>query len=89
MEQGQKKGSSRFDRIPTELVEEIDITCTQDYMQFVPADLEEPFTTKDFAKAAHIPVKSAQTVLNILYYLEIVTRVGKQGNAYEYEVIEF
>ena len=83
-----KKGSSRYDRIPTRLVEEIDITCIQDYMQFVPIDLEEPFTTKDFAKSAHIPVKLAQTVLNILLYLQIVKRVGKRGNSYEYEVID-
>lgn len=79
-----KKGSSRFDRIPTELVEEVTVECLQDYMQFVPYDLPEKFTTKDFAKAAHIPVKLAQTVLNILHYVDIVERVGKQGNSYLY-----
>lgn len=83
-----KKGSSRYDRIPTELVEEISITCIRDYMQFVPYDLPEQFTTKDFGKAAHIPTALAQTVLNILYYLEIVQRVGKKGNSYLYEVVE-
>ena len=84
--QDKKKGSSRYDRIPTKLVEEVDITCVQDYMQFVPIDLPERFTTKDFAKAAHIPVSLAQTVINILYYVETLTRVGKSGNAYLYEV---
>ncbi len=83
-----KKGSSRYDRIPTELVEEIEINCIQDYMQFVPYDMPEQFTTKDFAKAAHIPVRLSQTVLHILYYVGIVDRVGKKGNLYFYEVIE-
>lgn len=83
-----KKGSSRYDRIPTELVEEIEINCIQDYMQFVPIDIPEPFTTKDFAKAAHIPASLAQTVLNILYYVGTVTRVGKKGNLYLYEVVD-
>lgn len=81
-----KKGSSRFDRIPTELIEEVEINCLQDYMQFVPYELPEQFTTKDFAKAAHITTALAQTTLNILYHVGVVERVGKQGKAYLYEV---
>ena len=82
-----KRGSSRYDRIPTELVEEVDITRIEDYMQFVPYDLEEEFTSKEFAKAAHIPVKLAQTVLNILYDIGTVTRTGKNGREYLYTVL--
>ena len=83
-----KKGSSRYDRIPTELVEEVDITCLQDYMQFIPYELEEEFTSRDFARAAHINVQLAQTVLNILYHVGVITRTGKKGNQYLYEVLE-
>lgn len=79
-----KKGSSRFDRIPTELVEEVDISCLEDYMQFVPYELPEEFTTKDFAKAAHIPLRLAQTALHILHYVGTVERVRKRGNSYLY-----
>lgn len=78
-----KKGSSRFDRIPLQFVEEIDITCKEDYMQFVPYELEE-FTVKDFAKAAHIPQKCAGTAVHILHHLGILSRTGKKGNAYLY-----
>lgn len=83
-----KKGSTRYDRIPTELVEEIEISCPEDYMQFVPYDLPEEFTTKEFAKAAHIPVHLSRTVLHILYYVGTVERVGKKGNSYLYHVKE-
>lgn len=83
-----KKGSSRFDRIPTQLVEEVMIERPEDYMQFIPAELEEPFTTKDFARCAHITVSLSQTVMNLLYYMEAVQRVGKKGNAYLYTVSE-
>lgn len=38
-----KKGSSRFDRIPTEIVEEIDLYSLEDYMQMVPIELAETF----------------------------------------------
>ncbi len=81
-----KKGSSRYDRIPTELVEEIEVSCPEDYMQFVPLELEDSFTSREFAKAAHIPVHLAQTVLNILHYMGTVERVGKKGNMYLYDV---
>lgn len=83
-----KKGSSRYDRIPTELVEEIFIERPEDYMQFVPCELEDEFTSGQFARAAHIPVSMAQTVLNILYYVGTVTRTGKKGNQYLYAVLD-
>lgn len=82
-----KRGSSRYDRIPTRLVEEVEISCLQDYMQFVPYELQGEFTSKEFARAAHIHVTLAQTVLNILYHVGVLTRVGKKGNTYLYEVL--
>ena len=84
-----KKGSTRYDRIPTELVEEVEINCLKDYMQFVPYELESEFTSKEFAKAAHIPVSLAQNVLNILYHVGTVTRVGKKGQQYLYAVMVY
>ena len=83
-----KKGSERYDRIPVKFAEEVCIDRREDYMQFVPYDLPEQFTAKDFAKHAKIPVRLAQTVLLILTDLEIVVRIGKQGNSYLYEVNE-
>lgn len=83
-----KRGASRYDRIPKELVEEVEISCPQDYMQFVPFELSGEFTSREFAEAAHISVSLAQIVLNILYHVGILTRVGKKGNMYLYEVIE-
>lgn len=84
-----KKGSCRYDRIPRELIEEIEINCIQDYMQFVPYELQEIFTVKDFAKAAHIPVRLAGTVVHILHYVGTIEYVGKQGKAYLYRVNDY
>ena len=83
-----KKGSSRYDRIPLQIVEEVDITCPRDYMQFIPYELQEPFGVKDFAKAAHIPAQRAQVVIHILFHMGMIKRVGKRGNAFLYEVEE-
>ena len=81
-----KRGSERFDRIPLEFVEEVCIDRREDYMQFVQFDLPEPFTSREFAKCAKIPMRLANVVLLILTDLSVVTRVGKQGNCYLYEL---
>lgn len=83
-----KKGSERYDRIPVRLTEEVCIDRREDYMQFLPYDIPEPFTTKEFAKCAKIPARLAGIVLLILTDLTIVERVGKQGNSFLYRIRE-
>ncbi len=83
-----KKGSHRFDRIPGELTGQVLIERREDFMQFVPVELEEPFVVKDFAKAARIGNSLAGLTLNILHDLDIVERIGKKGNAYVYMIKE-
>ncbi len=82
-----KKGSSRYDRLPVELVEEIHLDGVQDYRMLVPPELEN-FTSRDYAKATKLTVNRAQTALNILFDLGIVERIGKKGNSYLYEVTD-
>lgn len=81
-----KKGSCRYDRIPTALVNEIIFEQVEDYMQIIPYELNEEFTAMDFAKSVKIKNKEAQQVMHILHYLNIVKRCGKKGRAYLYRV---
>lgn len=81
-----KKGSTRYDRIPTELVNEIDIERREDYMQFVPYSLPEQFTTADFAKQAHIARSTAQVVVHLLHHTGMLERVGRQDRSYLYRI---
>ena len=83
-----KKGSERYDRIPIAFEEEISMNDIRDYMQLIPYELPEQFTVKEFAKCAKIPARLASTVLLIFNDLKLVTRVGKIGNSYIYEVNE-
>ncbi len=83
-----KRGSERFDRIPTALVEEIDLTCKQDYLQFVPYELPEQFLVKEYAKAAHISPRLAGYAIQVLAGLGVVEHVGNAGRAYLYQVKE-
>ena len=83
-----KRGSSRYDRMPLALIDEIFIERVEDFMQVVPCDLEEPFTIKEFARAAKIHRDLAASVVPLLKEIEIVKWVGKRGREYLYETIE-
>jgi len=80
-----KKGPTRCDRIPIDIVEEIYINNTADFVKFIPDELDSQFTTKDFAKTAKISLRTSQTAFNILHHIGVVRRVGKQGNMHVYE----
>ena len=80
-----KRGSSRCERLPIALRAEVHIHSPADYAKLVPPTLPQSFTTKDFAKAARLRLPSAQLALNVLYYVNTVTRTGKQGNLIVYE----
>ena len=81
-----KKGSTRYDRIPLDIVDELIIERQEDYIQFIPYELEEEFTSKEFAKEAKINLSLAQTSLNILDYVGAVERIGKRGRSFLYKV---
>jgi len=83
--QDKKKGSSRCDRIPVDLVQELRICEKKDYELLIPEKLSASFTSKDFKKAAGISLSAAQTALNILYHVGAIKRIGKSGKSYLYE----
>ena len=83
-----KHGACRFDRIPLDLTKEIHIDCTKDYMQFVPYNLPDNFTSSDMAKAAGIPKRLVSTVIGIIRDVGIIEQIGKKGRFYLYKVSE-
>ncbi len=85
--QDKKKGSSRNERIPEALADEIFLDTPADYVKLIPKGLTEPFTVRDFARAAGIRKETAQQVLHIMHYICAVKRVGKKENQYLYETL--
>lgn len=83
-----KRGSTRYDRMPLSICDEIRVERREDFMQFVPVDLPEPFTITEFAKAAGIRRELAADAVPILMYLDILRREGKRGREYLYRVEE-
>ncbi|MBR1723960.1 MAG: hypothetical protein IJ723_02930, partial [Ruminococcus sp.] len=69
---GNSRGSKRVDRIPLRILDEIDLTCPQEYDMFLPDSLPELFTIDELAKANSVHYECAQRAMKVLEYLELV-----------------
>jgi hypothetical protein len=74
-----KKGSTRYERIPVDIIDEIYIDTISDYSKLIPGGMPQSFTSKDFKKASGLSLSNAQTALNVLSYIGAVKNVGKSG----------
>ncbi len=86
---GRKKsrsGYERMDRFPLGIRQIMEFNCPNDYLCLIPADLDDTFTSAQMAESAGIGRNYASLVLNVLNETGVVSRVGKKGNAYLYEV---
>ncbi|MDO5292563.1 MAG: hypothetical protein Q4F05_07420 [bacterium] len=83
-----KRGSSRYERVPTKLVDQIDINCVEDYAKLVPESLGETFTTKTYKEATKLSIGVARTAIHVLNYVGVIRKVGKQGNLIIYERVK-
>jgi hypothetical protein len=80
-----KKGSTRYDRIPVDIADEVCIDGPDDYIKLIPEALESSFTVKDFKSASGLSLYASGLALNVLHSVGVVVRTGKKGNAYVYE----
>ncbi|MEG0615503.1 MAG: hypothetical protein RR540_07080 [Oscillospiraceae bacterium] len=85
---GKRAAFSKGDRVPLKILDEIYFENISDYGRFFSKSLGEVFTAKDFAKAAKIPLKSAQFALYSMNKLEFIVKSGKIGNAILYKKAE-
>lgn len=83
-----KRGSSRYDRMPLDLFDEVIIERVEDFIRLVPYELEETFTVKEFSQASGIHRDLASVTLPLLTHMGLLVRVGKRGREYLYEVVE-
>jgi len=80
-----KKGSTRYDRVPIDLISEVFFDTVHDYLHFIPESLADGFTSKEYSKETRTTLRVSQTALNVLHYLGVVKRVGKRGRSFIYE----
>ena len=81
-----KHGSERFDRIPLSLTREYTFSNPMDYMSLFPENIPVTFTSRELASFLKISSRHCNVFLNITFYLGLVNRIGKKGNAYIYEL---
>lgn len=77
---------SKLDRIPLGIRRIVSLDCPNDYLQFIPLDLENGFTSGQLSQMVGISKSHASLVLNILLEVGVVARTGKKGNSYTYDV---
>jgi hypothetical protein len=86
--QNKKRGSSRCDRIPLNLLEEVILTKREDYKILMPQGLSSSFTSQDFRKLSRLPLKAAQNAVNVLAYVGVIKRDGKLGRLFLYKLTD-
>ncbi len=79
-----KKGSTRFERLPIRLLDEVWLNCLDDYSALIPSVLSDPFKVKDFAKISRLSPRKAAAAVSVLCTVGALERIGKSGNAYLY-----
>ena len=80
-----RRSGTRIDKIPTELVGEIDLLTREDYAALLPNELPTPFRERDLRKAAKYPERLSSFVIGALKHAGVIRQVGKDGRAYLYE----
>lgn len=82
-----KLHSSRFERLPVDIIDEVVFAEKQDFLALMPEGLPETFTVEEYRKAAKIPHgKHAYMAVATLVNLSIVEEADKKGRAKAWRV---
>lgn len=81
-----KRGSQRFDRYPLEIKDEVVLDDVRDYIQLLPLELPEIFTSANLAKTAKIPLALSQMTLLVMTEMGVVKRIGKDKKSFLYKI---
>ncbi len=84
-----KKHSSRYERLPTELIDEAVFAERKDFLALIPEGLPESFTAEEFRAAAKLPRgKQAYKVIAALANIGILREAEKKGRAKAWSAVE-
>ncbi len=79
-----KKGATKLDLVPTELVDIEDLTFPDSLARFVPSKLPEFFTREEFASATHTHGRALWAVLRVMTELSVIERAPNDGRRHRY-----
>lgn len=81
-----KKGSTKVDKIPSDIISEIEIKTKKDYLYLLPNDLKKEFTAKELAVKTKTTIRKTQCSIQVLKHIGVIKQVGKKGRAFLYSV---
>ena len=81
---GGKRGSHRFEQIPVDLIDIIELTTDDDYRRWIPGTLGESFTVREFAAGAKIGEYTARPVIKVMEARGVLRSLGKTGRSVRY-----
>lgn len=79
-----KRGSYRYERIPTRLCDIVTLKKRSDYRILIPDNLDESFTAAEFAKAAKMTPRTAGYAIRTLVTLGVIEHTETKGKAFVY-----
>lgn len=84
-----KRGSTRYERIPLDLIDIIPLDVPADYLYFLPDTLKNSneFTVRDFSEATKISRHDAYMVLTTMTAAGAIKKEKRRGNVDVYTVI--
>lgn len=82
-----KKGSTRSDRIPIDIIEEIYLRNPNDYQMLLPTTLPDTFTANDVKRLVKSSQRVIQIGMNVLREVGVIEQIGKQGRLNLYQRI--
>ena len=85
--QNNKHKATKIDKVPSKIINEINIQSINDFKIFLPDTLPKEFTSKDFQKYTKSRSKYLGSGLKILREIGVIKVIRKQGNAYVYEIL--
>ena len=82
-----KRGSSRYERVPLDLLDDITFSSPTDYLRFLPADLPSPFKVSDFSRLTRLRGRDAYSAVRVLVALGLLRPADPIGRAMAFEKI--
>ncbi len=80
-----KRGSTRMERIPLELLDDVTFASPAELSSLIPSELPEEFTARELSRAAKFAPRIESYVTAVLRAADVIVHVGKRGNAYIYK----
>lgn len=82
--QNSKKHATKIDKVPTKILNKINIRSIDDLYIMVPETLGKEFTSKEFIKESRCKKKMIGSGIKLLRDIGIITVVRKEGNSFIY-----